>query len=214
MFNSLAVQTLVTALGVFGLGIFALTHERGSQRSVAFFLLTQAIGLWLFCFSWMYSATDAQVAMWWARTASVGIALIPAAIYHYSGQLSGDVTFRKYEPIIWGLSSIFIISIVSTDMLFTSLYHYSWGFYPEYVITSIPFLLYFFGVMIGVVRHHWAVYRRTAKGSIQQIQAKSVLMLFLSDTSRLLITLLPGVFRSIHSATFQFSFLSYSQAVR
>ena len=138
--------------------------------------------------------------MWWARTASVGIALIPAAIYYYSGQLSGDVTFRKYEPIIWGLSIIFIISIVSTDMLFTSLYHYSWGFYPEYVITSIPFLLYFFGVLIEVVR--------------QQIQAKSVLMLFLSDTSRLLITLLPGVFRSIHSATFQFSFLSYSQAVR
>jgi CheY-like chemotaxis protein len=38
--------------------------------------------------------------------------------------------------------------------------------------------LYFFGVLIEVVRHHWAVYRRAAKGSIQQIQAKSVMVAF------------------------------------
>jgi PAS domain S-box-containing protein len=178
MFTPLAVQVLVTALAVFSLGIFALTRERGSQRSVAFFLLTQAIGIWLFCFSWVYSAADEQIAMWWARAASVGVALMPAAIYYYSGKLWGDSKFTKRAPFIWSLSTIFATLIISTDMLFGSLYHYSWGFYPKYGVTSVPFLLYFFGVLIGVVRHHWAVYRRTVRDSIQQIQAKSVLIAF------------------------------------
>ncbi|HTZ16957.1 MAG TPA: histidine kinase N-terminal 7TM domain-containing protein, partial [Dissulfurispiraceae bacterium] len=93
-FNSLSVQTLVTALGVFGLGIFALIREKGSQRSVAFFLLTQVVAIWLFCFSWMYSAADVQVAMWWAKAAYLGVGFIPAAIYYYSGQLWGDAKFR------------------------------------------------------------------------------------------------------------------------
>ena len=178
MFNSLSAQTIVTAFGVLGLGIFALTRERGSQRSVAFFLLTQSIGVWLFCFSWMYSATDVQVAMWWAKAAYVGVGFMPAAIYYYSGQLWGDAKFRKRAPIIWGLSSIFVIVIITTNMLFGSLYHYGWGFYPKYGTTSILFLLYFFGVMIVAVRHHWAEYRRAVKGSSRQIQAKAVLIAF------------------------------------
>ena len=178
MFNPLAVQTLVTALAVFGFGIFALTRERGSQRSVAFFLLTQAIGMWLFCFSWMYSATDVQVAMWWAKAAYAGVGFMPAAIYYYSGQLWGDAKFRKRAPIIWGLSTIFVIVIITTNMLFGSLYHYRWGYYPRYGVTSIFFLLYFFGVMIVAVRHHWAEYRRAVKGSSQQIQAKAVVIAF------------------------------------
>src|SRR5664279_6014116 len=178
MFNSLAVQTLVTALGVFCLGIFALTRERGSQRSVSFFLVTLAIGVWLFCFSWMYSATDIQVAMWWAKAGNVGLSFIPAAIYHYSGRLWEDAKFRRIAPVIWSLGSIFAIIIITSDMLFGSLYHYWWGFYPRYGVTSIPFLLYFFGVMIEVVRHNWAVYRRSAKDSVEQIQAKSVLIAF------------------------------------
>jgi hypothetical protein len=210
MFNPLSVQTLVTALAVFGLGIFALTRESGSQRSVAFFLLTQAIGMWLFCFSWMYSAADEQVAMWWARAASVGVALMPAAIYYYSGQLWGDPKFTKRAPVILSLSTVFVTLIITTDMLFGSLYHYSWGFYPKYGVTSVPFLLYFFGVLIGVARHHWAVYRRTVKGSIQQTQAKSVLIAF---SIAYLASFEYGVFRSTRSATFQFSFSSCSQVV-
>ena len=116
--------------------------------------------------------------MWWARAASVGVALMPAAIYYYSGQLWGDPKFTKRAPVILSLSTVFVTLIITTDMLFGSLYHYSWGFYPKYGVTSVPFLLYFFGVLIGVARHHWAVYRRTVKGSIQQTQAKSVLIAF------------------------------------
>jgi diguanylate cyclase (GGDEF)-like protein/PAS domain S-box-containing protein len=126
----------------------------------------------------MYSATDVHVAIWWAKAGNVGLGFIPAAIYYYSGQLWGDAEFRKRTSVIWSLSIIFAIIIITTDMLFGSLYHYWWGFYPKYGVTSIPFLLYFFGVLIDVVRHHWAVYRRAAKGSIQQIQAKSVVIAF------------------------------------
>ena len=177
-FNSLSVQTLVTALGVFGLGIFALIREKGSQRSVAFFLLTQVVAIWLFCFSWMYSAADVQVAMWWAKAAYLGVGFIPAAIYYYSGQLWGDAKFKKRSPIILAVSTVFVLAIITTNILFESLHHYSWGFYPKYSLTSIPFLLYFFGVMTGVIRHHWEEYRRTTKGSIRRVLARTVLITF------------------------------------
>ena len=147
MSNPLAIQTILTSLGVLCLGTFALIRERGTKLSVAFFIVTLTMGAWLFCFSWMYSATDVQVAMWWAKAGNVGLSFIPAAIYHYSGRLWGDAKFRKSAPVIWSLGSIFAIIIITTDMLFGSLYQYWWGCYPRYGVTSIPFLLYFFGVL-------------------------------------------------------------------
>jgi PAS domain S-box-containing protein len=178
MFNALAIQTFVTAFGIFCLGIFALIRERGSQLSVAFFLLTLTIGTWLFCFSWMYSATDEHIAMLWAKAAYMGVGFVPAAVYNYSGLLRGDSRFRKLVPVFLGLSTFFVIAIITSDLVFGSLYHYSWGFYPKYDVTSIPFLLYFFGVMLDAVCRSWAEYGKARKGSVQQMRAKAVLITF------------------------------------
>ena len=72
MSNSLAIQTILTSLGVLCLGTFALIRERGTKLSLAFFLVTLTMGAWLFCFSCMYSAPNERIAIWWAKSAYIG----------------------------------------------------------------------------------------------------------------------------------------------
>jgi PAS domain S-box-containing protein len=166
LLNPLAIQTLSVALGVLCLGIYALGRERDSPVSVVFFLLTLAIAVWLFAFTWMYSAKEESLAMWWARVAYVGIAFIPGASYHYSAMMLKDnekVRLRILSS--WMLGAFFLILIVSTDLQFGALYHYPWGFYPRYGLTSIPFLLYFAGSMGHVLHRYLAGYRRVPQGS-------------------------------------------------
>jgi PAS domain S-box-containing protein len=179
VFNPLAVQTLAVALGVIVLGIFALIREQGSHVSVVFFVLTLSIGVWLFAFSWMYSAIDLHLAMWWAKVAYVGVAFIPAATYNFNALILQDYEqVRKRVLVIWVVSAVFIALIITTDIQFSSLYRYSWGFYPRSGVTSLPFILFFFGVMVVALRSFWVAYRKAPKGSLQSLRARTLLSAF------------------------------------
>ena len=177
--SPLAVLTLMTAISVFCLGIFALIRERGSVLSAAFSLVSVTIFVWLFCYSRMYSAVDGKVAMWWARHAYFGIAYIPTAVFYFSAQVRGDKKSRKATLMLLALSTFFVLTILNTDMVFGALYHYRWGYYPKYGITSIPFLLYFFGVMVYVGYCSWSDYRNSVNGSVHQLRSKAVLVSFI-----------------------------------
>lgn len=180
MFNPLALQSLLVALGVFCLGIFALGRERESPVSMAFFMMTVTISIWLFAFSKMYSAIDGHTAMWWAKFAYLGIAFIPAAMYNYTALLLQDYEMvRKRVLAAWFLSAIFFTLIITTDMLFGSLYHYSWGFYPKFRVTSIPFLLYFFGVIIVLVHRFWTGYSTVINGPVLLLRARKMSLILI-----------------------------------
>jgi PAS domain S-box-containing protein len=177
MANPLAVQTLVVALVVFSVGVFALYRMRKSPVSTAFFLVMLAVSEWLSAFSWVYSTTDEQLAMWWAKAGYIGVCFIPAAVSQYITAIVQDYDkVRKRLPAVWIISSLFMALILSTDMQFSSLLHYSWGFYPNYGITSTPFLLFFFGVMIDSMRRFLRGYRKIRKGSAQSKAARELLV--------------------------------------
>ena len=154
--NALAIQTFITALAVFTLGIFAISRERGSRVSTAFLCVTLTIGVWLFADAVMYCANSEQIALWWAKASYIGVALIPAASYHYSVLvLREDRKYEKRARYVWIIGFFFLMLVLATDMLFSSLYRYWWGFFPKYRITSIPFLLYYFIVSMDVGRRFW-----------------------------------------------------------
>jgi PAS domain S-box-containing protein len=177
----LAIQTLIVGLGLIGLGVYGLVREQGSHVSMVYFALTSAMGLWLFAFSWMYSAIDEALAMWWARVAYVGIASIPAAVYHFSALILNEYeSSRKRVLASWALSMCFIVMILTTDLQFASLYRYSWGFYPRSRITSIPFIVYFFVIMILTMRSVAAAYRTSARGTAPWLRARTLLLGFSS----------------------------------
>ena len=175
--NALAIQTLITALAVFTLGIFAVSRERGSRVSVAFLFVMVTISVWLFAYSGMYCATSERTALWWAKSAYIGIALIPAAAYHYSVLvLQEDRKYGKRALYVWIIGFFFLTLILTTNMLFSSLYRYWWGFFPEYRITGIPFLLYYFVVTMDAGRRFWTASRTVARGPALKMRAKSALV--------------------------------------
>lgn len=179
IFNPLALQTFIVALGVFYLGIFGLVREQGSPVSVAFFLLCLGIGIWLFAFSWMYGATDGRLALWWAKVGYAGISIIPAAVYHFRTYiLQEEETSRPRVRAAWLLSGVFAALSITTDVLFHSLERYEWGFYPRVGMGNIPFMVFFFGVIADSLLGYLRVYRRSEKGSVTANRARYLLIAF------------------------------------
>lgn len=61
-----------------------------------------------------------------------------------------------------------MVAILVTDLQFGSMYRYSWGFYPRYTVTSLPFVLYYAIVLTAVFNRYYKAYRTARPGSRQQ----------------------------------------------
>ncbi|MEA2692794.1 MAG: hypothetical protein QOJ16_2181, partial [Acidobacteriota bacterium] len=163
-FNACALPTLGTAVAMVLLGVFVLLRERGSREAGQFSFLTVTISIWLTCFSFMYLAKDARVALVWARSAYLGIAFIPSAIYNFAEV----VTLGRRRRLVWAgwlLSALFALVIYRTDALVRDLYHYWWGFYPRFRWLGVPFLAFFFTMLVLALKDYWNDYRTASPGT-------------------------------------------------
>jgi PAS domain S-box-containing protein len=135
--------------------------------------------LWLFSFSWMYSATDEGVALWWAKFAYLGVPFIPSSIYHFTVTILGTYEQRKRLVwLSWLLSLFFSVSILSTDALIKALYQYWWGYYPRYGWLSLPYLIFFFGILIITLHDFWQGYRQAPPGTTHKRRVKAFFITF------------------------------------
>src|SRR3989338_3594086 len=159
-FSWFALPTFVAAASTFLMGILVLIRERGTRVSYAFFLTTISIGIWLFAFSWMYSTTDTRVAFLWAKAAYLGVPFIPTAIYHFTILvLQSNHGHKRLVKISWLLSSFFSIAIMGSNSMVAGLYQYWWGYYPKYGWLSLPYLTFFFFMMVASLREYWIAYK-------------------------------------------------------
>lgn len=177
-FNPYAVPVLVTAMSIFLLGVVVLILERKASTSLSFFLLTFMTAAWLFSFSWMYFAINKDTALMWVKIAYLAVPSIPSAVYLFTTEILKKRRQRKWIlRITWTLSLLFIIAIFNTHSLIGNLRHYSWGYYPQYHWLGIPYLTFFFGVMILTLIEYWKEYQRTTS-HIHEIRIKSFLTAF------------------------------------
>jgi PAS domain S-box-containing protein len=175
--NLLTLQILLVGLGIIFLGIFALIRMRRSPVSVMFFLLTLTVGEWLVTYSLLYATDDVRVAFWWAKAGYVGIAFVPAVVSSYISSIVQDFEKVKYRlPAYWGISTIFFMLILLTDIQFSSMNRYSWGYYPQYGLTSLPFILFFFWVALESLFRLFTAYRNLEKGTPQSVAARELLV--------------------------------------
>jgi len=166
-------------MAILVLGVAVLIRERVSRLSVLFFLITLSMYLWLFAFSWMYSATDEGVALWWAKFAYLGVPFIPSSIYHFTVTVLESYEQRKRLVwLSWLLSLFFSASILSTDALIKALYQYWWGYYPRYGWLSIPYLTFFFGLLIITLHEFWLGYRQIPSGTTHKRRVKAFFIAF------------------------------------
>lgn len=177
-FNPYAVPTFTAAAVMLILGMTVLIRERATLVSVSFLMMAMTIGVWLVGFSMMYTATDQEVGLWWARSAYVGVPLIPAAVYHFAVVVLGLSAHRR--PLVmmaWCLAAVLAGASVLTGALIEDLYRYWWGYYPRLRWLSVPLLTFFFGMMILTLAEYAVAYRRAEPG-VHQLRARSLLIAF------------------------------------
>ena len=180
-YASLTMQSFETGLAVLLLGLAVMIRERGSLVSRLFFLMTAAAGVWLVSFSWMYCAANYGVALWWARAGYLGVCFIPAAVYHLTAALVPLHGWRrKIAWVGWLLAAGFAYVALSTRALIREVHHYSWGYYPRYGWTSLPYLLYFAVFMFASLRLYWSA-SREAKMDIDRRRSRCFLIAFLTS---------------------------------
>jgi diguanylate cyclase (GGDEF)-like protein/PAS domain S-box-containing protein len=172
-FNAFAIPTLMTAGAMCVLGVAVLLRERGSAEARSFSLLAAAICIWLTCFSLMYLAAGEGVALVWARSAYLGIAFIPSALYHFAVVVTHSRR-RRRAAAGWLLSAVFAVAMVGSGALVRDLYSYRWGFYPRFRWLGAPFLAFFFAMLALSLREYWHAYR-TARPGTHRLRTRSLL---------------------------------------
>ena len=168
-FSFYSVPTAIVSVGIFFVGLVSVIRERGSQLSIALFLMALAFSEWFLAFTFMYSSSNESVALFWAKAGYIGVPCIPASLYMFT--VHGLGIFQQWKRLVlfnWMLSFFFSVAIIASDALIASLYHYWWGFYPEYGWLSVPFLIYFFTIVPLCIYHAIVEYRKAAPGSIYQ----------------------------------------------
>lgn len=163
-----AIPVLISAWAIFILGIFVVIREKASRISFSFLALTFSMGFWLFCFFGMYISSSETVAMFWAKIAYLGVLSIPSTIYLFTVNVLNLARQRKkWLYFSWSCTLIFILINLFTNKLIPDLYRYWWGYYPKYGVLSLPYLIFFFGMMIFTFKEYWISYRSAKAGDFK-----------------------------------------------
>src|SRR5207245_5410010 len=177
-FSPYAVPTALAAVAVLVLGVLALVRERGATVSVTFFFMNSLAAVWLSSYSLVYSATTEQVALWLGMAAHLGVIFIPAAAYHFTvAALRIQPEHKTCVGLGWVTSALVFLAMAPSDAFIARVRRYWWGFYPDYEWLSIPFLLFFFGMLAASLRHFWIEYRKGPHGT-HKLRTKSLLDAF------------------------------------
>jgi PAS domain S-box-containing protein len=147
-----SVPLILVVASLLLLGIFVLVRERATLVSSLFVLITLVVGVWLFCFAFVYSSADKETALFWARAAFLGVPFIAPAVYTFSTAVLRIQ--RERLPIIaaaWTASALFAAAGLGTDWLLKDVWLGFWGYYTLYGWLGLPFILFFSTLLVASV---------------------------------------------------------------
>jgi PAS domain S-box-containing protein len=177
-FNLYAVPSLFTGVAVISLGFFVLVGERRSRVSFSFFIMTVTAAIWLLSYSIMYCAVQESVAHAWASMGQLGVAFIPAAVYHFTvNSLQIYSRHRSRVSFAWLVSAFFYATVLHGDNFLGGVNYFWWGYYARYEWLTIPFLAFFFGLMALSLRHYWREYHAASPG-VGKLRSKALFIAF------------------------------------
>jgi diguanylate cyclase (GGDEF)-like protein/PAS domain S-box-containing protein len=155
-----AASSMLVGAAIAVLGAYVLIRERGSRIGVVFWLFTLCVSIWLVAFGAMYTSLQETQALFWMRFATMGVIFIPAIglLLAFTLVQRAD-EFRRFIRTTIVLSTIFCLGVAFTDLHIRGVYHYFWGYYPQYGPVGALFILYFFCITIYILRLYWLEYR-------------------------------------------------------
>ncbi|MCG6975694.1 MAG: PAS domain-containing protein [Acidiferrobacterales bacterium] len=166
--NMWALPPLVTGVVILLLGILVALLERFSRVSRFFLLYTIALVLWQFCNVLMFSAATEAVALVWSHIGQTGVFLIYPSVFHFGAVIGNtEKQDRKYLYVAW-ISAVVIITIsFGTDWLVRSVYHYWWGYFPNYGWFGLVAITIFSIFLSAAIYRMVRLQHREERGSIQ-----------------------------------------------
>jgi diguanylate cyclase (GGDEF)-like protein/PAS domain S-box-containing protein len=155
-----AASSMLVGAAIAVLGVYVLIGERGSRIGVVFWGFSASIGIWLAAFGATYASLHEPQAFFWIKFAQIGVVFIPVTILALAFMIVQRT--GEFRRIIWAsvaVSTLFCLGVIFTDLHIRGVYHYFWGYYPQYGPLGAFFLLYFFGIMASILRLYWIEYR-------------------------------------------------------
>ena len=112
-FSALPVALTALLIAAFGLRVVL---RRFNGATAAFFTLTLAVSVWLAAFTGLYLSSSAEQALYWARTAYLGVPFIAPAIYWFTAELLRIERRRRLIIIAsWTYAAVISTLAVTTD---------------------------------------------------------------------------------------------------
>ncbi len=169
------IPPLISAIFVFGLGIFVYFEKPKSKLNVIFALLCLSVSIWLFGTFMMFLSKDNDPkAIFWDRFIYIGVVFVPSLFYHFSLEFR-KINRKKLLILSYILSFIFLV-ISRTDYFVSGLFKYPWGVHTQAQFFHHIFLIFFSFYLLLVLINFNKAYKKF-KG-LQKEQARYMLLAF------------------------------------
>jgi len=169
--NVWAIPPLGTSILILLYGLFVFLKNRKSWIHISFLLMALTTFLWLFCVSMGYLSPEEKIALFWIKILHVGVAFLPATIYHFIVTFLGLKNKIRFVVLSYIVAfAIFLTSL--TGYLFTGVSCHFFGYYakpgPLYAV-----LIIFVSSMISASLYNLSLgYKRAASGSIMKTRIR------------------------------------------
>lgn len=161
--NIYAIAPLIVGFLMLVLGLVTLIRDRVSKVSSSFFFVTFSIFIWLGSLPWLYSASNEQVALFWAKIEHFGVAFIPSCFFIFT--LDIIQRYKKYKYFGWAtlvLSGGFCAGFIFTPYFIKGVASMPWGYYAEYGPYGYLLILYLALFMLISLDLIWLEYMNSA----------------------------------------------------
>lgn len=170
-FSPLGLAVLATSVVVAALGLYPMLGDEPFEESLVFLLLCLAISVWLTGFGWGYGAPNAERALQWLRLAYLGVPVVPAALYTVCASSLGIAARRRRVlAALWTCAALFVVQVVGAGRVFSDVYRYDWGWYPDFTAAGVPLVAFTCLGLAAALWEYWRAYR-TASGPAERVRA-------------------------------------------
>lgn len=155
-----ALAPLIVGILTAVMGTVVFLRERGTLVSTAFGLMAWTGAAWLLSYVGIYSAQVEALAIQWAKIENGAVVYIPSMVILFA--VAAARRYREHRwfvRIMFAISTLFCGIILQTDWFVSGVYTYPWGYYARYGPMSIPFLFFFFVLLLMSLYLFWMEYR-------------------------------------------------------
>lgn len=161
-------------------GFAALFFEKRLRVSASFFLMTLSASLWLTTYGVLFSLKnpDRETALALIRLSHIGVSFIPSCMLLFISFVARtSKPFHRAVYVCFAASIFFCIVNLRTDWWIWGAKQFFWGFYPQYSLFSVFFLVFFFGCLFAGLWTLWRGYE-SALSERARGRLKSLLIAF------------------------------------